>query len=193
MINKPSVKLVDCLRIIEGSLFLQGESGIDAQIVQTLFNCNKVTAKKLLISFVQHYNSNISNALVVKKLGNIFKFVTKSIDHDFYQKLHQSNIRKRRMSQASLETLAIIAYKRPVTRIQIEHIRGVASDSILRKLVARDLIREVGRSNTPGNPILYSVTNAFMDTFDLMDLKSLPEIPSFNTAQTELNLFDKII
>ncbi len=192
MSQNQKLKTNDCLRIIEGSMFLQGENGINFMTIKNLFNCNKVTAKKLLMRFMTHYNDHQSDALVVKKLGDTFKFVTKAADITFYQKLHKNNVRSRRLSQASLETLAIVAYKRPTTRIEIEYIRGVASDAVLRKLVAKDLVVEVGRSKTPGNPILYSVTDNFMDKFDLVDLKSLPEIPNFNTEQTELNLFKKI-
>ncbi len=191
MVENSKMKLEDCFRIIEGSMFLQGENGINLITVKNLFNCNKITAKKLLINFLNYYNNNQSKGLIVKKFGDFFKFVTKSSDVNFYNKLHQSNVRNRKLSQASLETLAIIAYKRPTTRIEVEYIRGVSSDAIIRKLVAKDLIAEVGRSKTPGNPILYSVTNTFMDTFDLMDLKSLPEITDFNSEQTELNLFKK--
>ncbi len=188
-VNKKISKQSD-YRIIEGILFLQGENGIRSEQLKAIFNCNKVTARQLLTDFSVWYNQERSQALTVQCFGNVFKFTTKETDAHFYKKLYQVNVKTRSLSQASMETLAIIAYKNPVTRIEVESIRGVASDSILRKLIAKELICEVGRSNTPGNPILYNVTNRFMDTFNLLNLKSLPKIPELNQTQTELNLFN---
>jgi segregation and condensation protein B len=82
----------------------------------------------------------------------------------------------RQLSQSALETLAIIAYKQPITRVEIEEIRGVGCDIMLRKLQALDLIREFGRSEAPGRPILYEVTQEFMDVFQLMSLDELPKL-----------------
>ena len=82
------------------------------------------------------------------------------------------------LSQAALETLAIIAYKQPLTRIEIEEIRGVNCDMMIRKLLARNLIRECGRTDGPGRPFLYEVTEEFMDAFKLESLKELPDLPA---------------
>ena len=79
-----------------------------------------------------------------------------------------------RSSQSALETLAIIAYKQPITRVQIEEIRGVNCDLMVRKLAALDLIEEAGRETTPGRPILYQVTPEFLDVFNLLSLEDLP-------------------
>ena len=84
------------------------------------------------------------------------------------------------LSQAALETLAIIAYKQPITRGEIEEIRGVGCDMMVRKLLARNLIKECGRSDAPGRPFLYEVTDEFMDAFKLESLKELPELPTFH-------------
>lgn len=94
------------------------------------------------------------------------------------------------LSQAALETLAIIAYKQPITRVEIEEIRGVGADVMLRKLLARDLIQEAGRSDAPGRPILYEVTNEFMNSFKLMSLKELPDLPNFKNNEESDDLFE---
>ena len=85
-----------------------------------------------------------------------------------------------KLSNAALETLAIIAYKQPITRVEIEEIRGVGADVMIRKLEARGLIKEEGRSDAPGRPFLYSVTDEFMDAFKLLSLDELPDLPEFN-------------
>ena len=83
---------------------------------------------------------------------------------------------KPNLSQAALETLAIIAYNEPITRVQVDALRGVGSTSIIRKLVAKGFIKESGRSNMPGRPILYETTHEFLDYFGLSDIKDLPNI-----------------
>ena len=94
------------------------------------------------------------------------------------------------MSQAALETLAIIAYKQPITRVEIEELRGVSADVMLRKLQARNLIKEAGRSEAVGRPILYEVTDEFMDSFKLYTLKELPDLPEYNKESDSDNLFE---
>ena len=76
-----------------------------------------------------------------------------------------------------METLAIIAYKQPITRVEIEEIRGVSCDMMIRKLLARSLIKECGRTDAPGRPFLYEVTEEFMDAFKLKSLNELPDLP----------------
>ena len=78
-----------------------------------------------------------------------------------------------------METLAIIAYRQPITRVEIEEIRGVGADVMLRKLEARGLIQESGRSDAPGKPFLYTVTDEFLNAFGLTGLEELPDLPSF--------------
>ena len=82
----------------------------------------------------------------------------------------------RQLSQAALETLAIVAYKQPITSVEIEEIRGDNNEMMKRRLEALDLVKESGRAETPGRPILYEITESFMDVFKLTSLKELPEI-----------------
>ncbi|UJF16681.1 SMC-Scp complex subunit ScpB [Jeotgalibaca sp. MA1X17-3] len=78
------------------------------------------------------------------------------------------------LSQAALETLAIVAYKQPITRIEIDEIRGVQSSSLLQRLLIRGLVKEMGREETPGRPIIYGTTEYFMNYFGLQDIQDLP-------------------
>ncbi|MBS5002972.1 SMC-Scp complex subunit ScpB, partial [Holdemania filiformis] len=120
--------------------------------------------------------------------GGVFKFVSKALIHPYAQKLF-ANAKNTALSQSALETLAIIAYKQPITRVEIEEIRGVGCDMMLRKLQARGLIREAGRSEAPGRPILFEVTEEFMDSFKLVSLNELPELPDYTESESE-DLFE---
>lgn len=98
-----------------------------------------------------------------------------------------SESRAPRMTQAALETLAVIAYRQPVARAQIAEVRGVSSDSVLRTLAARGLIQEVGRDPGPGNAILYGTTATFLERLGLMSIEALPALAGFmpTTAEVE--------
>ena len=111
----------------------------------------------------------------IEYLGNKFKLTTKSEHKDFYKKLvneEQNSL----LSQSSLETLAIIAYNGPITRVDIDNIRGVNSTYVIRKLLLKGLIEESGRADTAGKPRLYNVTSKFLDYFGLGSISELPKI-----------------
>ena len=98
-----------------------------------------------------------------------------NIEIEYFQKLIEipgTNT----LSQAALETLAIVAYNQPITRTQVDEIRGIASSQMIRKLVAKNFLKEVGRSNLPGRPILYKTTSEFLDYFGLATVEDLPKI-----------------
>ena len=116
-----------------------------------------------------------NRGLRIDFLGNKFKLTTKFEHKNYYQKLIE-NPETNFLSQAALETLAIIAYNEPITRVQIDEIRGVGTTSIIRKLVAKGFIKESGRSDLPGRPILYETTHEFLDYFCLSSIEDLPKI-----------------
>ncbi|NYC31420.1 segregation and condensation protein B [Clostridium saccharobutylicum] len=107
-----------------------------------------------------------------------YQLVTKSENADYIQKLLKKN-KRQSLSQASIESLAIIAYKQPITRIDIDEIRGVKSESAIQRLVEKELIKEVGRLEVPGRPILYGTTEEFLRQFELRDLEELPSLDLF--------------
>ena len=96
----------------------------------------------------------------------------------------------RTLSTSALETLAIIAYKQPITRIEIDELRGINSTQMLRNLMARDLIKEVGRSNNVGHPILYGVTSSFLDHFGLKSLEELPTPQPIKENEDNQDLYE---
>jgi len=111
-----------------------------------------------------------------------YQLVTKAQNADYIQKLLKKN-KRQSLSQASIESLAIVAYKQPITRIDIDEIRGVKSDSAIQRLIEKELIKEIGRLDVPGRPILYGTTEEFLRQFELKDLKELPSLDLFGQEE----------
>ena len=171
--------------VLEGLLFVVGEDGLTIEQIGEVLDIDLEEAKQLLMELKKDYEDD-SRGLRIDFLGNRFKITTKFEHKQYYQKLVE-NPETNFLSQAALETLAIIAYNEPITRIQIDSIRGVGSTSIIRKLVAKGFIKECGRSDIPGRPILYETTHEFLDYFGLASISDLPSIDEImnNISKTE--------
>ncbi len=160
--------------VLEGLLFVVGEDGLTIEQIEDVLNIDEEPAKNLIRELKHDYEDE-SRGLRIDFLGNRFKITTKFEHKEYYQKLIE-NPETNFLSQAALETLAIIAYNEPITRIQVDTLRGVGSTSIIRKLVAKGFIKEAGRSDVPGRPILYETTHEFLDYFGLASIEDLPDI-----------------
>ena len=160
--------------VLEGLLFVVGEDGLTLEQIEEVLEVDEETSKNLIMELKKDYE-DASRGLRIDFLGNRFKITTKFEHKEYYQKLLE-NPETNFLSQAALETLAIIAYNEPITRIQIDAIRGVGSSSIVRKLVAKGFIKEAGRSEMPGRPILYETTHEFLDYFGLSSIQDLPNL-----------------
>ena len=160
--------------VLEGLLFVVGEEGLTFEQIEEVLEINEEEAKSLLMNLKHDYEAE-DRGLRIDFLGNKFKITTKFEHKEYYQKLLE-NPETNTLSQAALETLAIIAYNEPVTRIQVDAMRGVGSTQIMRKLVAKGFIKESGRSDLPGRPILYETTSDFLDYFGLSTLDDLPDM-----------------
>ena len=169
--------------VLEGLLFVVGEDGLQLEQIEEVLAISDEEAKALIMELKKDYEDS-SRGLRIDFLGNRFKLTTKFEHKEYYQKLIE-NPETNSLSQAALETLAIIAYNEPITRIQIDTIRGVGSVSILRKLVAKGFIKESGRSELPGRPILYETTNEFLDYFGLSSTKDLPNMDEIIESVSE--------
>lgn len=171
-------------RIMEGLLFLSGDEGLSIeQILTCMEEHSKIEIEEILDVLMKDYLDE-EHGIELVRFGGVYKFVSKEIVHPFAERLFSST-KMASLSNAAMETLAIIAYKQPVTRVEIEEIRGVNCDMMVRKLLARNLIKERGRSDGPGRPFLYGVTEEFMDTFKLESLKELPELPDYKEHMDE--------
>ena len=170
--------------ILEGLLFVVGEDGLTLEQIEDVLGVDEDTAKSLIMELKKDYEDE-TRGLRIDFLGNRFKITTKFEHKEYYQKLIE-NPETNFLSQAALETLAIIAYNEPITRIQVDTIRGVGSTSIIRKLVAKGFIKESGRSDMPGRPILYETTHEFLDYFGLSSIEELPNIDDIiNSVEKE--------
>lgn len=173
--------------VLEGILFIVGEEGISIENIEEILQINNEELKKIVSELTIDYNDS-GRGLVLKVLGNKLKLTTKEEHKKYYEKLVETEDPE--LSQSALETLAIIAYNEPITRVKVDEIRGISSSHMIRKLVSRDLIEEKGRSDSPGKPILYGVTNKFLDYFGLASTKELPSLEQVEVNDEEIDLFE---
>lgn len=176
--------------VLEGLLYVQGDLGLTLEQVMDILNINKEEAKQLIYDLKESYENN-SRGLRINFLGNTFKLTTKEEHKEYYQKLLTSS-KTQGLTNTALEVLAIIAYNEPITRIEIDKMRGVDSVYILRRLLAKGLIKECGRSNIPGKPILYKTTDEFLDCFGLSTKEDLPTLENIQNEEidSEKDLFE---
>ena len=167
--------------ILEGLLFVVGEDGLSFEQIQDVLDIELDEAKQLILELKEDYQKE-DRGLRVDFLGNRFKLTTKYEHREYYQKLIENPLTNT-LSQAALEVLAIIAYNEPITRVEIDKTRGVGSTQIVRKLVAKGFIKEVGRSELPGRPILYKTTSEFLDYFGLAQIEDLPKMEEVNIEE----------
>ena len=173
------------LAVLEGLLFVVGEDGLTINQIMDILEINNEEAKQLISELKEKYDA-VTSGIRINFLGNTFKLTTKNEHRSYYQKLIEnpdSNV----LSQAALETLAIIAYNQPVTRLDVDDIRGVSSSQMIRKLVAKGFIKEAGRSDSLGRPILYKTTSEFLDYFGLATIDDLPKMEQFMENNTEVS------
>lgn len=181
--------MVNYVAIIEGLLFLKGDEGASIEEICYCLDVGENEVNAYLEQLKLKYESDESG-IYLNKLNDKYRLMTKSDFATYYSKILENPITQK-LSNAALETLAIIAYKQPVTRAEVSEIRGVNSDGIMKSLSARDLIYESGVLDAVGKPILYKTTDGFLDLFNLSDLGELPSIDSFVVDdEVEYGLFD---
>lgn len=170
--------------ILEGLLYVQGDTGLTLKEVMSILGISEEEAKELVYRLKMSYEQE-NRGLRLSYLGNTFKLTTKQEHKDYYEKLLESPS-SHVLSQAALEVLAIVAYNEPITRGQVDEMRGVDSTFMIRKLLAKGLLKEAGKSDMPGHPTLYKTTDDFLDYFGLSTKDDLPDI-----SQIELELDDE--
>ena len=179
------------LGILEGILFVVGDEGIDIKALSEIMEEKEEDVKEYLKELKKRYEEK-EYGLRISYLGNAFKLTTKQEHKDYYEKLAY-NPSTNKLSSAALETLAIIAYRQPITNSEISDIRGVQTGTLVRRLVAKGLIKEAGKSDMPGRPNLYKTTSEFLDYFGLATIDDLPPInQETNEEKSEVELFSSI-
>ena len=165
--------MTNYISVLEGLLFVAGDDGITLEEASYILELERSAVRQLLDELKKRLEDE-NSGLELLLTASHYKLVTKASLKSYIEKYAVSPYSSQ-LSQASLETLAIIAYKQPVTRVDIESIRGVQSSGSIQKLLLRDLIEEAGRLETPGRPKLYKTTAYFMDYFGLESLDALPD------------------
>ncbi len=165
--------------ILEGLLFVVGDEGLSLKEVSNILEIDENEAKELVYKLKNSYEKE-NRGLRLNYLGNTFKLTTKQEHKEYYKKLIESPT-NHTLSQAALEVLAITAYNEPITRNEIDEMRGVDSIYVIRKLLAKGLLKEAGRSEKAGHPILYKTTDDFLDYFGLSTKEDLPKIEDIKT------------
>ena len=169
--------------IVEGLLYVQGDQGLTLEQVSDILEISIEEAKMLVLSLKQEYIED-DRGLRINYLGNAFKLTTKEEHKEYFKKLLE-NPKNNTLSNQALETLAIIAYNEPITRGEIDEMRGVDSVYVLRRLLAKGLVKECGKSDKPGHPTLYKTTDEFLDYFGLSSKEELPKIDILEDMNNE--------
>ncbi len=185
------VKLVNDInlfKIVEGLIFITGDEGVESSDLAKLLEVKNDEIIEVLTEISKNYSDD-KHGIELVNYGGVYKFVSKVEISEYAKELFKVN-KVNKLSPAALETLAIIAYKQPITRVEIEEIRGVGSDAMLRRLSLRNLIEEVGRADAPGMPILYGVTKEFLDVFKLVSIDELPELKEYSGVM-EMDLYEQ--
>lgn len=173
------------------ALIFASEQSINVTDIQTLVNNSlslTLTEEEILENLTSIKEKYQSDDFVFEliEISNGYQFLSKKEYHELLNQLiiHKE---KKKLSTAAMETLAIIAYKQPITKSEIELIRGVNCDYSIQKLLEKDLISINGRSNGPGKPILYETSQSFMDHFGLKNPKDLPQLKDIQSLENSIN------
>lgn len=175
---------VELKSAIEALLFASGDP-LTLNDLSTHLEEKSKLIEVVIQEMIEEYEKPERGIKIISIKGS-YQLVTKAQNSDYIQKLLKKN-KRQSLSQASIESLAIIAYKQPITRIDIDEIRGVKSESAIQRLVERELIKEVGRLEVPGRPILYGTTEEFLRQFELKDLNQLPSLDLFGQEDDDSN------
>ena len=161
---------------IEGILFIS-ESPVKTGVIAGSIGIPENKVKQILRMMEQEYIDQ-NRGFVIKKISGGYRMYSNPALNEVLQRFVKTNIRTH-LSQAALETLAIIAYRQPITRTQIAEIRGVRTDSVVLTLLDKGLLKEAGKLKEPGNPILYRTSDRFLELLGLNTLKDLPPLKEF--------------
>ncbi|WP_439426144.1 SMC-Scp complex subunit ScpB [Oenococcus alcoholitolerans] len=177
---------LDKTAVIFSLIFVSGDQGIDIDSLSAASSFDRSAVYSLIDSIAKKLKDEPKIPLELKNNGGIYRFTTKIEFADVLEKYYQQSVSSK-LSKASLETLTVVAYKQPVTRIEIDKIRGVNSSGAISRLLANDLIEEAGRKNVIGRPVLYKTTDFFLNYFDLKDLNDLPDLPDIKIDEEDLS------
>ena len=167
---------------LETMMFMWGEP-LEVKDAAVVLEAEKAEVRELFRELQAEYEQE-GRGIRIREVDDAFGFVTLAENDMFLQKLC-TPVRVRRLSQAALEVLAIIAYRQPVTRSEIDSIRGIKSERVIDGLIDKGLIEVTGRSEGVGRPLIYATTKEFLKKFGFASLKDLPEVPEYEELRRE--------
>lgn len=173
---------------IEALLFIAGEEGLTLSQMAELLDLPMTGLVQSLDKLADKYLADTDSSLTLLQSSKRYRLVTKAVHADLLRRYSRTPINQS-MSRALLETLSIVAYKQPITRLEVDDIRGVNSSGALTKLLAFNLIEDAGRKEVIGRPRLYRTTDDFLDFIGVNSLEELPEISDLDLSQEEGQLF----
>ena len=169
---------------IEALLFVAGDDGMTARQLAQYLDVGVIDIEAGLSELETKYNEAEEHGITIKQLAGTYQLATKQAVADTIKKLVE-NPTSQVLTSASLEVLAIIAYKQPITRAEVEDLRGVKSERPIQTLVSRALVQEVGRAEKTGRAILDGTTKEFLNYFGLKDISELPPLPTEESEEEE--------
>ncbi|KAB2333738.1 SMC-Scp complex subunit ScpB [Cytobacillus gottheilii] len=170
------MELINWKGILESLLFAAGDEGLSIKQIMNVLEIDELQAIETVEKLKQEYDEQTSRGIMLVEMAGTYQLATKKENAVYLKKLVESPSTAS-LSQAALETLAIIAYKQPITRAEIEEIRGVKTERPLQTLTSKVLIKEVGRAEGTGRAYLYGTTKEFLDYFGLNHIDELPQLP----------------
>ena len=174
--------------VLESLMFVMGEP-LEAKTAAELFEMPTADILKIFRELASDYEER-GSGLIIREMDKAFQLCTNP-ENDDYIRILCTPVKEKKLSQSALEVLAINAYKQPVTKSQIDAIRGIRSDRVLESLMKRDLIKELGRSDSVGRPYLYGTTRQFLELFGFESLAELPEIEDADSLVLEDEDFEE--
>ena len=173
---------------LESMMFVWGQP-LDVKTCADILNISREDTLQYFLELQEEYEQE-GRGIVIRQVNKSFQFVTRAENAEFIERLC-TPVKVKRLSQSALEVLAIIAYKQPVTKGEIDAIRGVKCDRVIDGLMKKDLIMVKGRSEGIGRPLLYGTTDAFLKNFGFTSLKELPEIEDIEGLVGDAEDFDE--
>lgn len=183
------MEVINWKGILEALLFAAGDEGLSVKQIASVLEITEYQATDIIESLKEEYVSDVRGIQVIEIAG-VYQMTTKKEHSDYLKRLVETSSNQG-LSQAALETLAIIAYKQPITRAEIDEIRGVKTERPIHTLVTKVLIKEVGRAEGSGRAYLYGTTKEFLDYFGLNSIDELPPLAdnsddSFESGEADL-------
>ncbi len=169
--------------VLESLLYAWGEP-LNINEASKILDVPTHSISIILDEMICSFNEDPDRGLIIQKFGDSYQLTTKKENYEYIQNLLESTVNKS-LSTAAMETLSIIAYKQPVTKVEIEQIRGVKCSQVVKGLCDKGLIKETGRLDKPGRPVIFATTDEFLRHFGLSTLDELPKYGDIPSSKTE--------